>query len=231
MSKLPSTVNNKLPILELKHKLNGDNLYKLTSIHVPEAYNNSFAKPWRNFIGNCIGIIHQLPMLFRNPALGNIDLKNIEAYFGRTSISPGTGASNLMGRMRAAKKRGHTHFILLGKCTIKRSVQFERFGHELLTGLKVHNGLCIANASRVAIGRVSKAENGKGVLYMSFALKQAQELAATKLTREMIDSEVERVIDDGSLKQPEGPSDFKYTLNKSNETTFVGVNHLSMVDL
>ena len=75
--KLPSNLSAKVPMMVLQEA----DVRGVTALlsHVPE-YSS---QEWRRLVANAIGAIHQIPRLLQSKGLPNLDLKDVEAYFGR----------------------------------------------------------------------------------------------------------------------------------------------------
>lgn len=157
--------------------------------HVPE-YG---PREWRRLVENTVGAIHQIPSILRSGDLPNLDLKDIEAYFGRSSCGAELAGQNLYGRFRAGVDRGHMFGMVFAKTTIDATLQFERFGISLVNQLKRVDGLCISNRTLAARGNVGNTE--PGYLYLTFALVEGAGPGHV-LTQSQIDAAVAGVLGD-----------------------------------
>lgn len=179
--KLPANMDSILPFLEIENAT-AKRIRPLLP-HAPEYRSTEYTR----LVENTIGAIHQIPRLYRKLTGRRIELKQIEAYFGRSS----GGVTNLRQRWAAAKQRNHTYGLVFARCSVASSLAYERHGILLLDILRKHNGLCISNNSMSAGGKVGAAE--PGLLYMTFRiLDELPELPARELSRADIESIVRK---------------------------------------
>jgi hypothetical protein len=180
MAKLPSNPKSLIPFIALESATPTS----VTSLlqHVP-VYG---AREWRRLVANTIGAIHQVPHVFKSKALPKLDLKDIEAYFGRSSSGSTIAGHNLYGRFRAGLERGHSFGMVFATTDIDATLHFERFGISLINRLKDVDGLCIANKSLAAHGKVGTTE--PGYLYMTFGFEEGDEHARMLSQREIDDA-------------------------------------------
>ena len=116
--KLPKNSEIVLPYMDLR-RAKVPSIERLLS-HVPEYRGTEY----KRLVENTIGAIHQIPRLHRSVTGERIELKQIEAYFGRSS---GTSA-NLAGRWRAGLDRGHEHGMVFARCSVKASLGYRANG-------------------------------------------------------------------------------------------------------
>jgi transcriptional regulator with XRE-family HTH domain len=186
--KLPSSQKVSLNLGRLK-SVTIDNVAGLVA-SAPHYPAPSTRGEFTRLVENTVGAIHQIPGFVFRSTRKKYELKQIEAYFGRSS-GAAVGEANLYGRFQAGIARGHTHGFVLAVTTIKGSLAFERHGIRLLDVLKESDGLCISNTSLNAVGRVGKHE--PGYLYVTFRLLEHCPELARELTREEIEEIVRRM--------------------------------------
>lgn len=140
---------------------------------------------FRSLVENTIGAIHQIPwILYRETGI-KYQLKQIEAYFGRSSGGNNHVALNLYQCWtRGARERSHTYGMVFAQTTINASIKYERHGILLINVLKEEDGLCISNRTLTAKGGVGN--NEPGFLYMTFRLLTKESEPAQELTYEQI---------------------------------------------
>lgn len=123
----------------------------------------------REFLHDAQGAIHQIPKVLLCEGARKLNLKNIQAYFGRSSAGARGKGDNLYQRFQCGiKDREDTHGIILAVTSIKATTHLERFGIGYLEHLRTHNGLCISNATLYGKGNVGATE--PGFLYMTFKI-------------------------------------------------------------
>ena len=184
---LPKTDNYSLPVI---------NIAKASAAAVAEHARNVKeygASDWMNLVADLIGAIHQIPAIYSKAMGQRIDLKHIQAYFGRSSAGPHGDGTNLKNRLYAGlKNRQHPYGIVLAQMEIDTTIYFEKFGISLLDKLRTRNGLCISNTSSVGQGGVS--QHGPGYLYMTFSVEKPTESLAQQLTNNEIRVAVEEML-------------------------------------
>ena len=184
--RLPANPNVELPMMSLRDA----DVRRVSALlqHVPE-YSST---EWRRLVSNTVGAIHQIPRILEVSKVPNLDLKDIEAYFGRSSAGTTYPGVNLYQRFQAGlKERNHDYGIVFAKTSIRASLNFERFGISLIEQLRRVDGLCISNKTFAARGRVGDIE--PGYLYLTFRITQGKE-HARKLTQNEIDRAVAGVM-------------------------------------
>jgi len=200
--------------------------------HAPEYHRRQF----KDFIKNTIGAIHQIPHIF---AKGNskekFDLKNIEAYFGRSSAAADEPGKNITNRFRSNRdhiKRQHRFGMIIARTTIENTLLMERFGISLIKTLKRKNGLCIANKTGYSKGGIGETE--PGLLYMTFKLLDNADNPANILTNAQIDSAVTLVMDELGLNKNEnqhvaGAAELAF--KTANEPRFIGEQTINLYNV
>lgn len=185
---LKKNASHRLPFIPLKDPTPG--LVTDLLEHTPRYGATEF----RRLVEDAIGAIHQLPGLLKNPKVPDLDLKDIEAYFGRSSAaSGGRIGSNVANRFRTGRdERGHEYGMVLAATTLRASLNFERFGIALIEELKRRDGLCIANRSIAQRGPVGSTE--PGFIYMTFRIKASKEHASVLGPAEIRDA-VREIVD------------------------------------
>jgi hypothetical protein len=222
--KLPANMDSILPFMEIEHATAKRILPLLP--HAPEYGSTEYVR----LVENTIGAIHQIPRLYRKLTGRKIELKQIEAYFGRSS----GGVTNLRRRWAAAKQRNHTYGLVFARCSVASSLGYERHGILLLDVLRKHNGLCISNNSMKAVGKVGAAE--PGLLYMTFRiLDELPELPARELSR----ADIESIVRKNEHKFSQLANDkqeaanmshaFSVGLDKANDTSASGALKLAQL--
>jgi hypothetical protein len=177
--KLPSNPMSVIPIFPLEALTLSD---IDTAIEETPEYG---ATDFRQLVCNTIGAIHQIPILFYRKTGIEYQLKQIDAYFGRSSSGSQALGANLWQRLRAgAEQREHDYGMIFAKTSIAASLGYERHGIRLLEVLHKMDGLCISNNSFSAIGRVGSVE--PGYLYMTFRMLDYEPRPARELTKEQI---------------------------------------------
>lgn len=188
MRKLPSNPKSMVPFVVLESATPTSITAMLE--HVP-VYGPT---EWRRLVENAIGAIHQIPRVLKSKALPNLDLKDVEAYFGRSSSGADIIGKNLYGRFRTGfMERGHTFGMVFAQTSIAATLRFERFAISLINQLKDRDGLCISNRTLAPRGNVGDTE--PGYLYMTFTLVEGDEHARVLSQRE-VDEAVADVIDE-----------------------------------
>lgn len=149
--------------------------------HVPEYGPTDF----RSLVENTIGAIHQVPHIFHEQTQIKYQLKQVEAYFGRSSSGVSDIAQNIYSCwVRGREERGHNYGMVFAKTSIKASLKYERHGILLIEALRQEDGLCISNKTLTARGGVGSIE--PGFLYMTFRLLRKTPEPARELTFEEI---------------------------------------------
>lgn len=186
------------------------------------------ATEYTRLVENTIGAIHQIPRLYRKLTGRRVELKQIEAYFGRSS----GGVGNLKQRWIAAQKRGHTYGLVFARCSVVSSLSYERHGILLLDVLRKYDGLCISNNSMKAVGRVGSSE--PGLLYMTFRiLDQLDESPARELSRSQIEEIVRktggelRALSRSTAEMDAMSSAISVGLDLANDTKVLGRHKLA----
>jgi hypothetical protein len=147
---------------------------------------------YKRLVEDAVGAIHQIPRIFQASRGKPYDLKNIVAYFGRSSAGPYELGSNIYQRFMTGKRdRGDIFGLVFARTTIKASTNFERWGIRLIEILKEQNGLCISNKTRHAGG--SKGKTEPGFLYMTFHYEDVNEPGFV-LTQSEIDEAVIEIM-------------------------------------
>lgn len=169
--------------------------------HVPEYA----PRDWRRLVENTVGAIHQIPRILKKSNMPDLDLKDIEEYFGRSSAGAEILGHNLYGRFRSGLVREYELGMVFAKTTILASRNFERFGISLIDQLKKMNGLCISNRTFASSGSVGVTESG--FLYMTFRLKRGRE-HAQQLSQKEINYGVQEVLKDLASKLDGGGQEY-----------------------
>lgn len=224
MPRLPSSPNSLIPLVVLAEATPAS-VSKVLE-HVPKYSPGEV----RRLVKNTVGAIHQIPRILKKRSLPELDLKDIEAYFGRSSGSADIPGTNLYGRFRAGLERGDTHGMVFAHTTIRASLRFERFGITLINHLKKVDGLCISNKTLASHGRVGSTE--PGFLYLTFKVTEGDE-HARKLTQREIDAgvasilrelEAEPVVMTKSIQE----SAARTALELANDVEFTGEHHIAL---
>lgn len=193
------------------------------------------AVEFRRLVENTIGAIHQIPPLLFKLEREKYELKQIQAYFGRSSASEGQVTRNLYNRFQTGMRdRNHEYGMVFARCTIRHSLRYEHQGIRVLDVLKDNDGLCISNNSFYGAGRVGSTE--PGYLYMTFrALRSTREHSARVLSKMDIleivrEREVE--IDQEARDYREPKEDLVESLLsalvKANDTKYYGEHTIAM---
>jgi hypothetical protein len=177
------------------------------------------AAEFTRLVENTVGAIHQIPGYFFRSTGSKYELKQIEAYFGRSS-GAANGETNLYQRLRAGVKRGHTHGFVFASSAIKHSLRYERHGIGLLDALREQAGLCISNNSLSAIGRVGAHE--PGYLYVTFRLLRT----CPELARELTQAEIRDICRRMRDELGDDLEGFKRGLETANDTHWGGTQTL-----
>jgi hypothetical protein len=187
--KKPLPKNNAfiLPIFPLEN-LTRDKL-KVFADEAPQYESVEF----KRLVSNTIGAIHQIPRLLHRMDGVEYQLKNIEAYFGRSSGAKNHPCDNLYQRVYRAgfDIRHHEYGIIFARTTLEDCALYEHHGIRLFEILRETKSLCISNKSISSFGRSGSVE--PGFLYMTFKILQKQEKLAHILTdrtiRELLEKE------------------------------------------
>jgi hypothetical protein len=182
-------------------------------------------REFRRLVENTVGAVHQLPLIFYRAGRRRIDLKDIEAYFGRSSAGSETPGQNIYGRFRAHRERGHKYGLVFARTTIKDTLCYERWGITLINYLKKVGGLCIANSSRTCVGGVGSTE--PGLLYLTFRTMSDETEHAETLTLKEIERGVEEIMSEIAPELSKRPKSVwagatQHALSMANEPTFTG---------
>lgn len=185
-------------------------------------------KEFKRLVENTIGAIHQIPMKFQDDSIKKVDLKNIVAYFGRSSAGSKNKGQNLANRFKHAYyERGDSFGLVFAQTTINNSLKYERWGIHLINYLKKVDGLCISNKSLCAGGGIGS--NEPGFLYMTFHLKKNKEKLALTLSDQEIKQGVKEIHEE--MKGQKIPKSVietatKSALEKANDTRHIGKNRI-----
>ncbi len=184
--KLKSNPRIVIPMIPLA-KMSASTIGQLLP-HVPEYGSSDF----RSLVENTIGAIHQVPHIFHEQTRIKYQLKQVEAYFGRSSAGGKDVAQNLYSCwVRGREERGHEYGMVFAKTSISASLKYERHGIHLIEALRQEDGLCISNKTLTAKGGVGKTE--PGFLYLTFRLLRKTPEPARELTFEEIRDCVKRM--------------------------------------
>lgn len=193
---------------------------------------------YRALIENTIGAIHQIPHIFKrtDTSQRRIDLKDIEAYFGRSSASAFDPGQNIAGRFRAHRdnpKRRHEWGMIIARTTIQNTLRMEKFGISVIDNLKERSGLCISNKTSYSKGAVG--ENEPGLLYMTFriTLNSVDPDPADQMSIKQIDEMVKSVISEKSFPANEKThiaDAARIAFEAANEVRFIGKKSVSLYD-
>lgn len=186
---------------------------------------------FRELVCNTIGALHQIPRLFHKKTGIRYQLKQVEAYFGRSSCGASAVATNLSQRLRAGREqREHEYGMIFAKTSIRASLRYERHGIRLLQALQDMDGLCISNNSFAAVGRVGAVE--PGFLYMTFRMLEDEPEAARELTKEEIKElvrEYRREIGARSRENDAAVEGFEVGLETANNVNFRGEHKAKVI--
>jgi transcriptional regulator with XRE-family HTH domain len=161
---------------------------------------NYASRQYREVTLDTIGAIHQIPEIFAKNFSRKIDLKNIEAYFGRSSASQSGLANNIYQRFRqGSSDRKHEWGMVLAVTSIAATLHYEKFGISVVETLRKKKGLCIANETGFSKGNVGSTE--PGFLYLTFKIIDQYEDFAHVLSKEQIDDAVRRMLDDPAVNR------------------------------
>ncbi len=213
-NQLPSNPKSVLPILPLAEITLSDIAAAIKDAPTYGAFD------FRDLVSNTIGAIHQIPLLFHRTTGVEYQLKQVEAYFGRSSGSQMMGF-NLSQRLRAATARGHDWGMIFAQTSVKASLKYERHGIRLLDVLREMDGLCISNNSFHAVGRTGLTE--PGFLYMTFRILDDEPDPARELTKD----EIKKLVRDYRaeiLREPSKASDDALAGFEAGLTTANDVN-------
>lgn len=190
-------------------------------------------RQFKDLIKNTIGAIHQIPHIFEKVNSDDkIDLKSIEAYFGRSSAASDEPGKNIANRFKSHRdniKRQHRFGMIIARTTIENTLLMERFGITIIDTLKKNDGLCIANRTGYSKGGVG--ENEPGLLYMTFKIIRKKEMSSMVLTNDQITAAVKSVMSDLGLNikeyQPVA-SAAKLAFDAANEVRFLGNQNINL---
>jgi hypothetical protein len=190
-------------------------------------------RQFKNLIKNTIGAIHQIPHIFEKVnTTDKIDLKNIEAYFGRSSVSADEPGKNIASRFKSHRdnaERKHKFGMIIAKTSIENTLLMERFGINIIETLKKKNGLCIANRTGYSKGGIG--ENEPGLLYMTFKITTKDDKPANVLTNVQIRAAVNAVMKDLGLDinddKPVATA-AKLAFDAANEVRFIGEQNINL---
>ena len=232
IKKLPSNEKFIIPMINLD-EISSSAL--TTMIDNAPQYNR---RQFKDLIKNTIGAIHQIPHIFEKANSNEkFELKNIEAYFGRSSAAidePGKNIANRFKSHRDHIERRHKFGMIIAKTTIDNTLLMERFGISIIENLKRKNGLCIANKTGYSKGGVG--ENEPGLLYMTFKLLDQDDRPGNMLTNSQINSAVKLVMDDMNYfdlniadnKYVSGAAELAF--KAANEPRFIGNQTINLFD-
>ncbi len=186
---------------------------------------------FRNLVCNTIGAIHQIPRLFYEKNHKKYQLKQVDAYFGRSSCGSQSVAANINQRLRAGREqRGHEYGMIFARSSIEASLRYERHGIHLLQVLEEMDGLCISNKSFSAVGGVGST--GPGFLYMTFKMLEYESEPGHELT----DDEIKGLVLDyrreieNNIEGKAALEAFKAGLEKANEVEFKGEKRPKLIE-
>ena len=228
IKKLPSNEKFIIPMINLDDASPS----ALTTMieNAPEYNRRQFFK---DLIKNTIGAIHQIPHIFEKVNTNDkIDLKNIEAYFGRSSVSADEPGKNIASRFKYHRdnpEREHKFGMIIAKTSIENTLLMERFGINIIETLKKKNGLCIANRTGYSKGGIG--ENEPGLLYMTFKITTKDDKPAKVLTNIQIRAAVNAVMKDLGLDINENKpvaSAAKLAFDAANEVRFIGEQNVNL---
>lgn len=227
IKKLPSNDKFIIPMINLD-EVSSSALTKMIE-NAPE-YNR---RQFKDLIKNTIGAIHQIPHIFsKSNSNRKIDLKNIEAYFGRSSAAADEPGKNIANRFKAHRdhaERQHIFGMIIAKTTIENTLLMERFGISIIETLKKKDGLCIANKTAYSKGGIGETE--PGLLYMTFKIRNQEDDVANVLTNAQINAAVRMVMSELGLDIKENEpvaSAAKLAFEASNEINYQGEQNISL---
>ena len=227
IKKLPSNEKFIIPMINLD-EVSSSAL--TTMIENAPQYNG---RQFKNLIKNTIGAIHQIPHIFEKVnTTDKIDLKNIEAYFGRSSVSADEPGKNIASRFKSHRdnaERKHKFGMIIAKTSIENTLLMERFGINIIETLKKKNGLCIANRTGYSKGGIG--ENEPGLLYMTFKITTKDDKPANVLTNVQIRAAVNAVMKDLGLDINEDKpvaTAAKLAFDAANEVRFIGEQNINL---
>lgn len=227
IKKLPSNEKFIIPMINLD-EVSSSALS--TMIDNAPQYNR---RQFKDLIKNTIGAIHQIPNIFSKANSNKkIDLKNIEAYFGRSSAAADEPGKNIANRFRAHRDhidRKHIFGMIIAKTTIENTLLMEKFGISIIETLKKKDGLCIANKTSYSKGGIGETE--PGLLYLTFKIKGLDDNPANILTNAQIKSAVKIVMKELGLDIKEDEvvaSAAKLAFEASNEIFYQGEQVVKM---
>jgi hypothetical protein len=146
---------------------------------------------FKRLVSNTIGAIHQIPRLFYGIDGFQYQLKQIDAYFGRSSGARNHPCDNLYQRVyRAGLERYHNYGMIFARTTLKDCALYEHHGIRLFDELRKIDGLCISNRSISSFGQNGTIE--PGFLYITFRILKQQEKPAHVLSG----SEIREIIEE-----------------------------------
>lgn len=221
--RLPSNPYSVLPVLDLATATNVD--IEQSIAEAPDYGPTEY----RRLVENTVGAIHQIPVVFYEKTGVKYELKQVEAYFGRSSSGGQWFAANLSQRFRAAlEQRRHPFAMVFARTSIVASLRYERHGIKLLDVLRQHNGLCISNRSFAAVGRVGTVD--PGFLYLTFRMLEKEPAPARELTRAEINKLVLRYSAEfDGAHRTEKLNAFQACLERANDVRFHGGQRLKLL--
>lgn len=187
---------------------------------------------YRRLAEDTVGAIHQLPRLFRAASGELFDLKDIVAYFGRSSAARDEPGLNVYARFREGfQARGDDFGLIFAQTTIAASRAFERWGIALIDFMKSRDGLCISNRTQYCRGSVGSTE--PGYLYMTFHFARGRE-AAGVLSQAEIDRGAREILPaiDGNMPSVDRRTMAGATaacLDRANKLKWVGPRPVRLV--
>jgi len=192
-------------------------------------------RQFKQFVTNTIGAIHQIPHIFaKSNSEKPFDLKNVEAYFGRSSASADEPGKNIASRFKSHRdhvERRHQFGMIIAKTTIENTLLMERFGISVIEKLKEVGGLCIANKTAYSKGGVGDTE--PGLLYMTFKFIVQEEQFGRVLSNSQIKSAVAMVMSELELLKSESKSvesAAELAFQAANEPRFIGGHQVNLYD-
>lgn len=208
-------LNNIIPAIVIDDKLNPAMISELIK-HVPKYEPNEY----RRLVDDAVGAIHQIPRIFKSAKGPQYDLKNIVAYFGRSSAGSQETGLNLYNRFKAHKDTKNDNYgLVFAATTIDASLKFEKWGIHLIEILKKKKGLCISNKCSHAGGGKGKTE--PAYLYMTFHYEKAA-LPAPILSQQQIDNAVTEIMG----KYEKEPNNIKTIIHEGSQSGLMLANNV-----
>jgi hypothetical protein len=184
---------------------------------------------FKKLVQDAVGAIHQVPRAFAVRNQAPLDLKDIVAYFGRSSGSEYGIASNVYSAFQRGLGRGDTHGMVFAQTSIKASLKYERWGISLINYLKENDGLCISNKTLTARGGVGAVE--PGFLYITFRFMRGKEYA-NMLTQAEINEGIRQIVEEMEAlnvkSQNELHEGISAGLIKANDVQYVGTKAIRL---